>query len=143
MKTGHRVYFHITILVNRSVQLVARNHECPKELNNVPCVIWSCIKMHATNEITNYTLRLMLIICATSCTLRGVKQSSYMLNFGCQPCQLYSEDFFCSSLKLFGSIGIAYGFYSQTLAGYNKTAEKSTALLKYAFRRIKKCGQFC
>ena len=49
VKTGHRVYFHITILVNRSVQLVARNHECPKELNNVPCVIWSCIKMHATN----------------------------------------------------------------------------------------------
>ncbi|ERH26640.1 hypothetical protein HMPREF9065_01807 [Aggregatibacter sp. oral taxon 458 str. W10330] len=43
------------------MQLVARNHECPKELNNVPCVIWSCIKMHATNEITNYTLRLMLI----------------------------------------------------------------------------------
>jgi len=64
VKTGHRVYFHITILVNRSVQLVARNHECPKGLNNVPCVIWSCIKMHATNEITNYTSRLMLIICA-------------------------------------------------------------------------------
>ena len=56
VKTGHRVYFHITILVNRSVQLVARNHKCPKELNNVPCVIWSCIKMHATNEITNYTV---------------------------------------------------------------------------------------
>ena len=39
VKTGHRVYFHITILVNRSVQLVARNHECPKALNNVLCVI--------------------------------------------------------------------------------------------------------
>ena len=51
MKTGHRVYFHITILVNRSVQLVARNHECLKGLNNVPCVIWSCIKMHATHEM--------------------------------------------------------------------------------------------
>ncbi|ERH28285.1 hypothetical protein HMPREF9065_00722 [Aggregatibacter sp. oral taxon 458 str. W10330] len=57
--------------MNRSVQLVARNHECPKELNNVPCVIWSCIKMHATHEIVNYTSR--LIIRATSCTLRGVK----------------------------------------------------------------------
>jgi len=68
-KTGNRVYFHITILVNRSVQLVARNHECPKELNNVPCVIWSCIKMHATHEIVNYASR--LIIRATSCTLRG------------------------------------------------------------------------
>ena len=31
-----------------------RNRECPKGLNNVPCVIWSCIKMHATNEIVNY-----------------------------------------------------------------------------------------
>ena len=70
MKTGHRVYFHITILVNRSVQLVARNHECPKALNNVPCVIWSCIKMHATHEIVNYASRL-IIIRATSCTLRG------------------------------------------------------------------------
>ena len=67
VKTGHRVYFHITILVNRSVQLVARNHECPKALNNVPCVIWSCIKMHATHEIVNYASR--LIIRATSCTL--------------------------------------------------------------------------
>ena len=38
VKTGHRVYFHITILVNRSVQLVARNHECLKALNNVLCV---------------------------------------------------------------------------------------------------------
>ena len=52
-----------------------------------------------------------------------------MLNFGCQPCSLYSEDFFCSSLKLFGSIRIAYGFYSQTLAGYNvKVRLISTAL---------------
>jgi len=33
---------------------------------------------------------------------------------------LYSENFFYSSLKLFGSIRIAYGFYSQTLASYNK-----------------------
>ncbi|ERH27707.1 hypothetical protein HMPREF9065_01086 [Aggregatibacter sp. oral taxon 458 str. W10330] len=64
MKTGNRVYFHITI-VSRSVQLVARNHECPKELNNVPCMVWSSIKMHA------YASR--LIIHATSCTLRGVK----------------------------------------------------------------------
>ena len=47
MKAGNRVYF----LVNRSVQLVARNHECPKGLNNVPCVVWSCIKMHATHEM--------------------------------------------------------------------------------------------
>ena len=69
-ETGYRVYFHITILVNRSVQLVARNHECPKELNNVPCVISSCINMHATHEILNYTSR--LIIRATSCTLQGV-----------------------------------------------------------------------
>ena len=51
LKTGNRVYFHITILVNRSVQLVARNHECPKGLNNLPCVVWSCIKMHATHEM--------------------------------------------------------------------------------------------
>jgi len=65
VKAGNRVYF----LVNRSVQLVARNRECPKELNNVPCVVWSCIKMHATHKIVNYISR--LIIRATSCTLRG------------------------------------------------------------------------
>ena len=35
VKTSNLVYF----LVNRSVQLVARNRECPKELNNVSCVI--------------------------------------------------------------------------------------------------------
>ena len=56
VKTDNRVYF----LVNRSVQLVARNRECPKELNNVPCVVWSCIKMHATHEIMNYTSRLII-----------------------------------------------------------------------------------
>ena len=64
MKAGNRVYF----LVNRSVQLVARNREFPKELNNVPCVVWSCIKLHVTHEIVNYVSR--LIIRATSCTLR-------------------------------------------------------------------------
>jgi len=41
------------------VQLVARNRECPKGLNNVPCVIRSCIKMHATHKIVNYASRLM------------------------------------------------------------------------------------
>ena len=56
VKTGNLVYF----LVNRSVQLVARNRECPKELNNVPCVVWSCIKMHATHEIMNSTSRLII-----------------------------------------------------------------------------------
>jgi len=35
------------------VQLVARNRECPKGLNKVPCVVRSCIKMHATYEIMN------------------------------------------------------------------------------------------
>ena len=64
MKAGNRVYF----LVNRSVPLVARNREFPKELNNVPCVVWSCIKLHVTHEIVNYVSR--LIIRATSCTLR-------------------------------------------------------------------------
>ena len=43
-----------------------------------------------------------------------------MLSFGCQSCSLYSEDFFCSSLKLIWLHTIAYGFYSQTLADYNK-----------------------
>jgi len=53
---------------NRSVQRVARNREYPKGVNHVPGVVWSCIKMHATYEIMNYALR--LIIRATSCTLR-------------------------------------------------------------------------
>ncbi len=99
MKTGNRVYFHITILVNRSVQLVARNHECRKKLNNVPCVIWSCIKMHA----------------------RGVNNPPIMLNFGCQPYSLYREDFSVHRLSYLAPYMLRM-FYSQTLAGYNKKA---------------------
>ena len=64
MKTDSRVYFHITILVNRSVQLVTRNRELRIEVN-------------------------VLIIRATSCTLRGVNKKAInicingllMLNF--------------------------------------------------------------
>ena len=87
MKAGNRVYF----LVNRSVQLVARNREFQKELNNVPCVVWSCIKLHVTHEIVNYALRL--------------------INHSCNKLHVTEED----------SIHIAYGFYSQTLGGYNKS----------------------
>jgi len=47
----------------------ARNRECPKEGNNVLCMVWSCIKMYAAHEIMNYASR--LIIRATSCTLLG------------------------------------------------------------------------
>ena len=65
-------------------------------------------------------LCLALIIHATSCTLRGVNNPPIMLNLGCQPYSLYREDFSVHRLKLFGSIYVAYGFYSQTLAGYNK-----------------------
>ena len=68
---------------NRSVQLVARNRKCLKGLNNVLCVVWSCIKMHATHEIINYALR--LIIHATdSQTLAGYKKkvrSKFTVNF--------------------------------------------------------------
>ena len=68
---------------NRSVQLVARNRKCLKGLNNVPCVAWSCIKMHATHEIMNCALR--LIIHATdSQTLAGYKKkerSKFTVNF--------------------------------------------------------------
>ena len=68
-------FARLHILVNRSMQLVARNHECPKEINNVPCVVWSCIKMHATYEIANYVSR--LIIRAISCTLRMKSRITY------------------------------------------------------------------
>ena len=36
------------LVVDRSVQLVARNREYSERINNVPCVVRSCIKMHAT-----------------------------------------------------------------------------------------------
>ena len=83
MKTDSRVYFHITILVNCSVQLVARNCECPKELNNVPCVILVARNRELRIEVN------VLIIRATSCTLRGVNKKAInicingllMLNF--------------------------------------------------------------
>jgi len=40
-------------LIVQQVARYARNRECPKALNNVPCVIWSCNKLHATHEIVN------------------------------------------------------------------------------------------
>jgi len=76
VKAGNRVYF----LVNRSVQLVARNREYRNGLNNVPYVVWSCIKMHATHEIVNYTSK--LIIRASSCTLRH-RELSIKVNHSC------------------------------------------------------------
>jgi len=56
-------------LVVQQVARYTRNRECLKGVNNVLCVVWSCIKMHATHEIMNYASR--LIIRATSCTPRG------------------------------------------------------------------------
>ena len=121
MKAGNRVYF----LVNRSVQLVARNHECPKGLNNVPCVVWSCIKMHATHKIVNYVSR--LIIRATSCTLRHrelhieVNHSCNKLHATHEMRELHIEvNYSCNKLHATreDSIRIAYGFYSQTLTGW-------------------------
>ena len=41
------------LIVDRSVQLVARNREYSERVNNVPCVVRSCIKMHATFEMNN------------------------------------------------------------------------------------------
>ena len=56
-------------IVDRSVQLVARICECSKRLNNVPYVIRSCIKMHATRE--SWIAYRGWIIRATSCTLHS------------------------------------------------------------------------
>ena len=58
---------------NRSVQLVARNREYSERVNNVPCVVRSCIKMHATRE--SWIAYRGWIIRATSCTLRGNRES--------------------------------------------------------------------
>ena len=56
-------------VVHRSVQLVARNRKCGKGLNNVPCVVRSCNKLHATRE-SRITYRGWFIR-ATSCTLHS------------------------------------------------------------------------
>ena len=53
-----------------------------------------------------------------------------MLNLGCQPCSLYSEVFFCSSLKLFGSIRIAYGFIARLASDYNEKGVKGVSISK-------------
>ena len=50
-------------IINRSVQLVARNCECPKGVNSVQCVVPSCIKMHATREIINCSVQLVARNC--------------------------------------------------------------------------------
>ena len=55
-----RIRVNYSCSKNRSVQLVARNFEYPKGLNNVLCVVWSCIKMHATHEIVNCASRLII-----------------------------------------------------------------------------------
>jgi len=55
--------------LNRSVQLVARNHECPKGVNSVLCVVWSCNKLHAMHEIKTFRAWFFR---ATSCTLHGI-----------------------------------------------------------------------
>ena len=95
--------------MNRSVQLVARNREYRNGLNNVPYVVWSCIKLHVTHEIVNYVSR--LIIRATSCTLRH-RELRIKVNHSCKKLHATREV----------SIRIAYGFYSQTLGGCNKSA---------------------
>ena len=110
LKTGNRVYFHITILVNRSVQLVARNHGCPKALNNVPCVIWSCIKMYSTHEIVNYASRLIIRATRCICYAQNRKLRIEVNNYSCNKLHATRKD----------SIRIAYVFYNQTLVGYNK-----------------------
>ena len=85
---------------NRSVQLVARNREYPKGLNNVLCVVWWCIKMHATYEIMNCALR--LIIHATdSQTLAGYKKkvgSKFTVNFDPTWCERISGFSICSNI---------------------------------------------
>jgi len=40
------------LVVHQDARYV-RNREYPKGLNNVACMVWSCIKMHATHEIVN------------------------------------------------------------------------------------------
>ena len=45
----HRTSFRIEVesFVHQDARY-ARNHEYPKALNHIPCVVLSCIKMHAT-----------------------------------------------------------------------------------------------
>ena len=43
----------------QQVARYARNRKCPKRLNNVPCVVHSCIEMHATRESVNRVPRLI------------------------------------------------------------------------------------
>ena len=66
---------------NRSVQLVARNREYSKGLNNVPCVIWSCIKMHATSDGARFLMRAFLYLsvigtCCEACTIKCPENKS-------------------------------------------------------------------
>ena len=92
-------------------------------------MVWSCIKLHVTHEIVNYVSR--LIIRATSCTLRH-RELRIKVNYSCNKLHATHEmrelhievNYSCNKLHVTGedSIRIAYGFYSQTLGGYNKSA---------------------
>ena len=59
---GFFIHFDADIMIPHHIHINgdALFSECQKELNNVPCVIRSCIKMHATHKIVNYASRLML-----------------------------------------------------------------------------------
>ncbi len=72
------------------MQLVARNHEYPKGLNNVLCVIRSCIKMHATPEIVNHVPCIVLScikLYATHETANNVRILNEMPEIGLKPTQ--------------------------------------------------------
>ena len=53
------ITFHAWLVVHQDARYV-RNREYTKGLNNVPCVVCSCIKMHATYEIVNCASRLII-----------------------------------------------------------------------------------
>ena len=113
----------------------------PEGLNNVLCVVWSCIKMHATHEIMNYALR--FIIRATSCMLRT---KSWITHWGFNPScnKLHATDEIinyalrfnpsCNMLHATHEIMnyalrlIIHATDSQTLAGYKKKVRSKFTL---------------
>ena len=105
------------------MQLVARNHECRKGLNNVPYVVWSCIKMHATHEIMNARKGLNNVLCVVwSCNkLHATHEISKVIGTRCEVCAI-KWAFICT-----------YKTKVRWIFKVFLTPQKSTALFYFSF----------
>ena len=72
-------------------------------------MVWSCIKMHATHEMRELHIEVNHS-CIKMHATHEMRELRIEVNYSCNKMYATRKD----------SIRMAYGFYRQTLAGYNK-----------------------